>query len=277
MIGICCDSGAQLPAHLAAGYGIELAPLTVAIDGVEHLETELSADEFWAHFTGGRVPQVQTAAPTPGRIVETHRRLIDRGATSIVSVHTGSQISGTFNAARLAAEHSSVPVELVDTGGASFVVGCAALAAAESVAGGGSTAQAADAARAVAARCGNVFVVDALDVARSGGRLSDDDDGPDPSGGRPVLRLKDGAMTPVGEADSVERAAQLMAADILGTGRRLRVGIATADRSSVPIAARLRELLRASGADLELIDYRVGPSVGAHTGPGTAGAVYHTR
>jgi fatty acid-binding protein DegV len=32
-----------------------------------------------------------------------------------VSIHTGSELSGTFNAARLAAEEASVPVQLVDT------------------------------------------------------------------------------------------------------------------------------------------------------------------
>lgn len=275
MIGICCDSAAQLPVALADRHGIEVVPLTITIDGVERLEgIDLAADEFWALLADEPLPALTTAAPSPGRIAEHHRRLIDRGATSIVSVHTGAELSGTFNAARLAAEQSAVPVELVDTGSASFVVGCAALAAAEAVSAGATATDAAAAARAVAARCENVFVVGGLDLARAGGRLADEHS---PPATVPVLRLIGAEMTPVGDAESTDRAAELMAAEILAGGERLRVGIATADASSAPIAARLRSLLLNARADIDLIDYRVGPSIGAHTGPGTAGAVYHTR
>jgi len=66
-----------------------------------------------------------------------------------------------------------------------------------------------------------------------------------------------------------------MAAEILTSGERMRVGIGIADSASGPIGATLRHQLEAAGRDLEILDYRVGPSVGAHTGPGTAGAVYH--
>lgn len=276
MIGICCDSGAQLPPALQAAHGIEVVPLTVTVDGVEHLEgTELDADGFWAHFLGGRAPALTTAAPSPGRIAEHHRRLADRGATAIVSVHTGAEISGTFNAARLAVQQSSVPVELVDTGSASFVVGCAALAAAEAVDAGASAAHAADAARTVASRCGNVFIVGGLELARAGGRLVEDPDLHSSPAAVPVLRLTGGEMICIGDAESVDHAAEVMAAEILSSGDRLRIGIATADASSIPIAGRLRELLLSAPGHLELIEYRIGPSVGAHTGPGTAGAVYH--
>ena len=239
MIGICCDSGAQLSPSLVASHHIEVVPLTVTIDGVEHLETDLAPDDFWSNFADGRVPSLTTAAPSPGRIAEHHQQLIDRGATSIVSVHTGSEISGTFNAARLAAQESSVPVELVDTGSASFIVG-------------------------------------GLELARAGGRLAD---GPDDATGPaavPVLRLVGGEMTPVGDAETTDRAAEVMAAEILSHPGPLRVGIATADPSSVPVATRLRAILEEALADVDLLDYRVGPSVGAHTGPGTAGAVYHS-
>ncbi|MGK2928574.1 MAG: DegV family protein [Acidimicrobiales bacterium] len=277
MIGICCDSGAQLSPFLAASHHIEVVPLTVTIDGVEHLETDLDPDDFWHHFADGHVPSLTTAAPSPGRIAEHHQRLIDRGATSIVSVHTGSEISGTFNAARLAAAERTVPVELVDTGSASFIVGCATLAAAEAVAAGASAADSAAAAHAVAARCGNVFIVGGLDLARAGGRLADGAGDRDAPATVPVLSLIGGEMTPVGDVESTDRAAAVMAAEILTLGGPLRVGIAIADRSSVPIATRLRTILEESRADVELLDYRVGPSVGAHTGPGTAGAVYHTR
>lgn len=276
MIAVCCDSGAQLPTALAATHGIEVVPLSVTIDGIDHLEgVDLDADSFWARFDQGRVPQVTTAAPSPGRIAAAYRRLAFQGATAVVSVHTGAELSGTFNAARLAAEAVDVPVELVDTQSASFVVGCAALAAAEAVAAGASPTEAAEVARRVASGCGNVFVVGALDLARAGGRLAPDVADPGAAGAVPVLRLVDGKIAAIGEARTSDEAAELMAVEILASGERMRVGIGIADNASGPIGATLRRRLEAAGRDLKILDYRVGPSVGAHTGPGTAGAVYH--
>lgn len=276
MIRVCCDSNAQLDPDLAARHGIEVVPLTVTVDGIAHLEgVELDADGFWAAFADGHVPEVSTAAPGPGQFVEAYERLVADGATEIVSVHTGSDISATFDAARLASQQVDVPVELVDTGAASFVVGLAAVAAAECLASGGTAAGAAGAASTVAATSGNVFVVGALDLARSGGRLAARGDEPPTADSVPVLRLLHGQMSVIGHADGIEDAAAQMAAEVLGAGDRLRVGLSVADPGARPIVEALRRALEASSAVLELLEYRVGPSVGAHTGPGTAGAVYH--
>lgn len=276
MIGLCTDSGAQLDPSLAAQHRIEVVPLTVTVDGQAHLEgVGLDADAFWARFDGGHVPDVATAAPSPGQFIEAYERLAAAGATEIVSVHTGSDISATFDAARLASQQVEVPVHLVDTGSASFVVGCAALAAAEHLADGGDASAAVAAAERVAAASGNVFVVGALDLPRAGGRLAQGAGTTGSTSSVPVLRLLHGEMNVIGEAEGVEDAAAKMAAEILAAGDRLRIGLSVADPGARPIVDELRRLLEAAPADLELLEYRVGPSVGAHTGPGTAGAVYH--
>lgn len=275
MIRVCCDSGAQLGPTLAGRHRIEVVPLTVTIDGEPYLEgVELDADGFWAMFDDGREPEVSTAAPSPGQFVETYQRLIDEGATEIVSVHTGSEISATFDAARLASEIVDVPIHLVDTGSASFIVGLAALAAAEAIDEGHQAPDAAGVASRVAAASGNVFVVDALDLARAGGRLAQGAATPDAVGSVPVLRLSAGEMSVVDQASSITEVADKIAAEILVAGDRLRVGLSVADPGAWPIVDAIRSRLEAAAADLDLLEYRVGPSVGAHTGPGTAGAVY---
>lgn len=275
MIALCCDSGSQLSPALAEHHRIVLIPLTVTVDGVEYQEgVDLGADDFWAHFDDG-TPEVSTAAPAPGVIAETYRSLVERGATGIVSVHTGSDVSGTYNAARLAAGMVDVPVELVDTHSASFTVGLAAIAAAEARSSGADIGGIADEARTVAQRCENVFVVGALDLARRGGRLASNVE--TSVRGVPILSLVAGQMDQIGEATDVDDAARQMAAAILEVGDSLRVGIAMADPGSVPVADALRRRLSEMNGDIDLLDYHVGPSVGAHTGPGTVGAVYYRR
>lgn len=276
MIGFCTDSNSQLPPDLRDRYGVAVVPLTVTVDGTDYLEwVDLGADEFYRFFANGAAPQVATAAPSPGRFAAAYRSLAEGGATEILSVHIGSAISGTLNAARLAAEDSPVPVRLVDTGTASFGVACCLWEAAEAVAIGAGLDEAAATAEAVAARTGNVFVVKAVDLVRRGGRMGTEAQSALEDDAVPVLRLVGGSYHPVAQARTVDEAADAMAAAVLNSGTRLRVGISVADAAGAPVREALERRLAGAPEIMDLVRYRVGPSVGVHTGPGTAGAMWY--
>lgn len=271
MIGLVTDSNAQLPPDLAQRYGVEVVPLTVTVDGVEYLEgVDLDADAFYARFQRGR-PMVSTAQPSPGQFAAAYEAVADRGATEILSVHIGSTVSGTINSARLAAQVSPVPVRIVDTGTASFAISLCLWEAAEAVAGGATLEEAAVAAERVSATVGNVFVVGALDVARAGGRLAGD---VGPAATIPVLTLVGGVMQQVERCVDLDQAADAMARVVRAGGPSLRVGVGLSDPGTAPLVAALEERLRDAGEVRELVRYRIGPSVGAHTGPGTVGTMF---
>jgi DegV family protein with EDD domain len=275
MIGFCTDSNAQLPDELAERYGVEIVPLRVTIDGEDFAEgVDLDPDGFYARFANGK-PEVATAAPSPGAFAAAYNALIDRGADEILSVHIGSSISGTLNSAHLGAQGVGAPVRLVDTGGASFTIACALWEAAEAVAKGATLEEAATVAEAVGSRCRNVFVVGALDLARAGGRLAlgaEDAVGDDAI---PVLSMLDGQITPIGHAATTDEAADAMAAYIRTSGSMLRVGIGVADTAAAEMWRALEDRLIDAPEVLDIVRYRIGPSVGVHTGPGTAGAVWY--
>ena len=276
MIGIVTDSNSQLPAELQARYGVEVVPLTVVVDGVEHDEgVDLDADQFYELFSGGRTPEVSTAQPSPGRFAQAYERVAAAGATEILSVHIGSTISGTLNSARLAAADAPVPVRLVDTGTSSFGIACCVWEAGEAVARGASIEEAAATAEATSATIGNVFIVKALDLARAGGRIVVGD-ADAASGAIPVLSLVGGDLQVVGQARDVEEAAHAMAAYATRSelGDRLRVAVGIADVAAEPLWTALEDELRAHPSVVDLVRYRIGPSVGVHTGPGTAGAFF---
>lgn len=271
MLGFCTDSGAQLPPELVERYGLAVVPLTVTLDGVEHREgVDLDADDFWDRFARRPAPTVHTAAPPPGRFLEAWGDLASRGVTEIVSIHTGSDVSSTLDAARIAAEMAPVPVHLVDSHTASFAVGCCTWEAAEAADRGAPVDEVVRIAQAVAGRVGNVFVVGALDLLRAGGRLQP---GTDEERGIPVLSLSDGKVQPIGWAGSLEDACEQMASYVLDLGEGLRVGLSVADRAVAPVWGALEARLAGQRQVRELVRYRVGPSIGAHMGPGTAGAV----
>ena len=281
MIGLLTDSNAQLPAELAERYGVEVVPLTVTINGVDYQEgVDLDADAFYAHFEGGSHPEVSTSQPSPGRFAAAFAALARRGAGEILAVHLGSALSGTVNSARVAATASPVPVRIVDTGTASFGVGCCVWEAGDALAGGASLAAAAAAAEAVAARVRTVFTLGGLDLARAGGRLRLDE-GADAGAGAddhqavPVLTMDGRKPAVVGQAADVASAADAMAEVVLAGGSSLRVGLGIADAGAAPLWQALAQRLGGAPQVREVVRYRIGPSVGAHTGPGAAGAFFY--
>ena len=272
MIGFVTDSNAQLPAELVDRYAVEVVPLTVTVDGTPYLEgVDIDADGFYARFESGR-PEVSTSQPSPGLFSEAYARVASRGVDEILSVHIGSAVSGTINAARLAAQRAARKVRLVDTGTASFGVACCLWEAAEAVAAGASLEDAAEVAEQVGSTVANIFVVEALDLVRAGGRLS-----PDASIGDaiPVLRLVNGVVETVGEARDLDDAAEVMASFVEEWGTGLRVGVGVADAGTRALGDALASRLVDADEVLEVVRYRIGPSVGVHTGPGSVGACYY--
>jgi DegV family protein with EDD domain len=272
MIGLCTDSNSQIPASLAARYGVEVVPLTVTVDDRDYLEgVDLDADTFYEMFDDGSKPSVSTSQPSPGQFALAYDELIARGCTEILSIHISAAVSGTLNAARLAAHVATVPIRLVDTGTASFGVSCCVWAAGEAIAAGASLDEAAARAETLSPSIGNVFIVGALDLVAAGGRAAQGLVAERMAEGIPVLTLRDGQIQAIARAATVDEAVAAMGRHAVGWGDKLRVAVGIADRAAHPLAKALEEHVCHSGNVVEVIQYRVGPSVGAHTGPGTAG------
>lgn len=264
------DSGAQMPPSLRERYRVHVVPLTVVLDGEPYREgVDLTAAEFYDRLSRGA--NVSTAAPSPGEVLAAYEAAAATGATEILSIHIGSNTSGTVHAVKLAVGESPLPVEVVDTGTASFAVTCCVWAAGAVLERGRSITAAASAARAAADEVGNVFIVGGLELARRGGRLAA---GVDDADGLPVLALTAGEMRTVGEVHDVAAAMDAMTDFVRTTaaGRPQRVGVG--DGVAPELGTELESRLRTVAEVAELVRYEVGPSVGAHTGPGTVGACF---
>ncbi|RMH70453.1 MAG: DegV family EDD domain-containing protein [Actinomyces sp.] len=273
------DSSAQTPPDLARRLGLVVVPIHVTVDGRCWREgVDLDADTFWARVGDGPdFPEITTSQPSPGEFLTTYRDLAGAGAEAVVSVHVGSEHSGTVNAARLAAAEAPVPVEVVDTGTASFGVTLCAWAAVDALAAGHGPAEAARRARAAADGIGTVFVVGALDVVRRSGRLdatlTDAAGDADRAGEVLVFGGTGGDIEVIGAGTTVAELCAVMAS-AFPTGVASRAAVAVADDASRPLADGLSAALAGREGIVELVHYRVGPSVAAHLGPGTGGGFW---
>jgi DegV family protein with EDD domain len=265
-IGLCTDSNAQLPPELIERYDVAVVPLTVTIDGRDFLEgVDLNADEFYDRYSQGRTPTVATSQPSPGQFALAYDELVDQGCTQILSVHVASSLSGTLNAARLAARSVPIPVRLVDSGTASFGVACSVWAAGEAILAGASFDQAACVAESLAPRIGNVFVLGAFDLMHAGALAA----GLPRGDGVPILTFSDGQVQVVEQVSTMAEAVDSMAGRAIAWGGRLRAAVGVADRGAAPLSEALADALGQAENVVEVVRYRVGPSIGALTGPGT--------
>jgi len=277
MIGICVDSNSQLPAALVVRYGIEVVALTVTVDGVDHLEgIDITDAAFYAAWNDGKAPTVETSQPSPGQFVEAYQRLAARGCTEILSIHITDSMSGTLNSAGIAARMVDVPVRLVDSGTVSFGISCCAWAAAEAIADGADLQDAAAIAEQRAAALGTTFVVGVPQLVERSGRADGAGVQDAADQGIPVLSMAGGKLEVIDTVTSMADAVSAMVEYAMhwapSSSAGLRVAIGTSDHSSAPVSAALTDALRDHPALAEApVQYTIGPSVGAHTGPGTAG------
>jgi len=129
-VAVVTDSTAYLPAELNGTYDLTVVPLTVIINGDQGLEgKEISPAEV-ARALSGRRFSVSTSRPSPEQFAEAYRELLDAGAEGVVSVHLSSRLSGTFEAAEMAAAEVGSQVQVVDSMTTGMGLGFAALAAA---------------------------------------------------------------------------------------------------------------------------------------------------
>jgi fatty acid-binding protein DegV len=259
VIGICTDSSAQLPPDLVARLGIEVVPLIVTVDGHDRLDgVDLQPDQFWALYADGHRPAITTCDPDPGQFAAAYEDLIERGCTEILSVHVAASVAGALKAARLAAHSTSVPVRVVDTASAGFGVGCAAWAAAEIVERGGTLDAAAAAAERAAATLGHLLL-----LPRPNGDAASYD----------LVRIRDGGVEHVGAFESAIDAINQTSARAVAWGPRLRVAVGHSDVASEILGDAVEGAVEAAASVFEIVRFRIGPSMGALTGPGAVSCV----
>jgi DegV family protein with EDD domain len=275
-VAVVTDSTAYLPPSLVRQYAVEVVPLYVVMAGHSGREGEDIGPADVARALAVRGQRVSTSRPTPGDFVAAYRRRLAAGADRIVSVHLSAELSGTVDAARLAAtqvgEHI---VTVVDSRSAAMGSGFAVLAAARAAASGADAQTVAAAARDTAAATRTLFVVDTLEHLRRGGRVGSAASMIGTAlAVKPLLHVADGRVVPL---EKVRTSARALA-------RLVQRGVEAADGRSVSVAVhhlaaperaeRLATELRQRLTGLrELHVSELGAAIGAHVGPGAVGLV----
>jgi DegV family protein with EDD domain len=237
-----------------------VVPVSIALDGAPFDESLSSLDWFYERLRAGAV--ATTSQPSPADFEAAYERAARRGARSIVSIHLDSRVSGTISSAELAAREASLPVTVVDTRTVSFGVAVCVRRAVGVVASGGSAGDAALAASRLGRLVQNAFVA----RGSRGGRVP-------AIGGWTLFRFADGAAKPIWECASEAESLERMAALALRDEHSISAAVGHAGHALEPAADRLAHRLARAGVT-SVERYRVGASVGAHTGPDSFGVFW---
>ncbi len=278
-VAVVTDSTAYLPDGVADKHGVGVVPLHVVLgmrsgaEGVEVFPAEV------ASALAERRVTVSTSRPTPTEFAAAYR---DCGSSCVVSVHLSGQLSGTVEAARVAAAEvgpEGIEVHVVDAGTIAMGLGFAVIAAAEAASAGAEVEAVSAAASSAAAATSVLFYVDTLEHLRRGGRI----------GAaaalfgtalavKPLLHVLDGRIAPLEKVRTASKAMARLEALAVGLAGDGPVDIAVHHLAAAEKAEAMAERLRTRVPGLQsLYVSEVGAVVGAHVGPGLLGVVVSQR
>ena len=274
-VAVVTDSTSYLPEGFAQQHGLAVVPLHVSVDDQGGLDGfDFGPRELATALSERRV--VTTSRPTPAELAKVYRALLSGGAESVVSVHLSRDLSGTWEAARLAAEQIGADrIRVVDSRSAAMGLGFAALAASEAAAKGEGAEAVERIAIDVASRTRTFFCPQTLEYLRRGGRIG--------SAAallgtalsvKPLLHVQDGQIVPLEKVRTTTKAIARMvelAAHAGGDGPvDLAVHHLCAPQWAAELASQLAERLpMATGCLVS----ELGAVIGAHTGVGVLGVV----
>ncbi|MBA2552193.1 MAG: DegV family protein [Geodermatophilaceae bacterium] len=279
-VAIVTDSTAYLPTGLAAELGVTVVPLYVVLNGESGIEGVDVTPSDLARALSDRRASVTTSRPTPEDFTEAYRKALADGADGVVSVHLSSELSGTWDAARLAAaECGSDAVRVVDSRSAAMGLGFAVLSAAEAAGAGSSLDEVEAIAERTVDRTTTLFYVDTLEHLRRGGRIGAAQAWLGTAlAVKPLLHVVDGRIVPLEKVRTAGKAVARLEELALKAAGESTVDIAVQHLAAAERAAGLADRLRARVPHLHhLYASEVGAVVGAHVGPGLLGVVVVRR
>jgi DegV family protein with EDD domain len=272
MVKIITDRAADMPAEEVAGLDISVAPLFINFPEGQVDSAELAADAFYDGLRQMFPTIPTTAQPSPGIFAELYDRV---GAEPVLSIHISSGLSGTVQAATIAANEQEGQVTVVDTmtlsGGQRYQV----LFAARAAAAGWDIASILERLAQIREATEVVFTLETLEYLARGGRI-----------GRvqaiagsllnikPVIRVahEDGKYSTVSKGRTLRRCMEQIASFVAERYGDEPVRATIMHGQLAEQAQILSDMLDAKLAVAQHEVLRVSPVLGVHTGPGVVGA-----
>ncbi len=274
---IVTDSGCDLTKEQCLELGVTMLPLKVQLGEKTYLSgVDLTSEEFY-DLLDQTEQMPLTSTPSVGEFADTYRKLAETDP-EILSIHISSGLSGTYNAAEVAAQQVDASITVLDTLTLSAGTGWQVEAAARAVKAGWGKAKILEMLKQIQAASDTYFTLPDLKYLIAGGRISHLK-GLLASllGIKPIIQVNktDGKYYDIGKKRSFLKAIQEIPELILkkyGEGAAFRTQIVHA--SNPEGGEMLRDAMNKVFRCEWVADGLLGPALGAHTGRGMIGLIH---
>ena len=272
-IGIVTDSTANLPQAAIDYWGIRIVPVGVTISNDTYEEgINISAPQVAEAMR--RKLAVTTSRPPPSVFEEVYRELADEGCKSVISAHLSSELSGTFESARMAADRVKSKVLAIDSRSISMGLGYGCLAGARAAANDEPLDAVAAAITQTAARSRVLFYVNSLEYLRRGGRIGAAERWIGSAlAVKPILQLASGRVQPLEKVRTASKGLARLAELAGGYAGDQPCSISVMHLDAEARAIELATRLRAGLPQADVSIGELGSVIGVHVGPGTLAAI----
>ena len=275
-VKILTDSTCDLPADVVKALDITVIPLYIHIGNENYADgVDITREAFYQnlrHFEH----HPTTAVPSPAKFHALYEALAEEGATEILSIHISETLSGTVNVARVtAAETTSAPVTVLDSGNLSMGTGFLVQTAAELARMGKTVAEILPVLESQIKRTHVWAALDTLEFLRRSGRMNR---AISTIGEilqiKPMLKMHNGVSG--AERVRTRKAAVARLTEMLQTlapFEKLAFLHSNALDQAHELQEKMKHLVPESGAVFGVVN----PVLGAHLGPGVLGFCAVTR
>lgn len=267
-VQVVTDSTSDLPLAMRQELDIEVVPLTISFGGTTYRDgVDLSPETFYAMLQeADELPK--TSQPPVTAFENAFRTALDQGR-DVVCINISSDLSGTFNSARLAAESiGSDRIVVIDSRSATMQLGWIVVAAARlATQGAGRDEVAAEATDAIG-RVRLFAVLRTLDYVYRGGRIGKATQLVGSALAiKPIVSFIDGVLVPLERVRTWKKAVARVTDLIQPTPSDILVLHSGNLDDAENVAATLQ--LRYPAASVS-IDF-AGATIGTYAGPGAIG------
>jgi DegV family protein with EDD domain len=271
VIHLVTDSTSDISPSDAKALGVHVVPLIVRFGEEQYRDgVDIDADQFYAKLADAGVHPT-TSQPSPDVFATLYRTLLADPDDHVVGLHISSKMSGTLQSATLAAQgFDPGRIHLVDTESVSGGLQLLVRAALDDIKAGDPPTVVAEKATRRRSKVTILVLLDTLTYLHRGGRIGRAQAF---VGGllnvKPLIGVRDGEVVPLARLRSRSKGIDMIVEHVRGCLplRSLAEFHAAAAESMVDLESRLG----AAVTNVTAVLGRIGPVVGAYSGPGGLG------
>lgn len=273
------DSTCYIEPEFAEQHHIFIVPMSISFDNETYKDgVDITEEEFYQKLTSSRnLPK--SSQPAIGELVTLYEELkkeYDLG----IAIHVSSELSGTANASKQAADIAGFPFELVDSKLISLPMGYMITKGQEMIQQGISPSEVANKLRTLYESNQLYVMVGSLEQLHKGGRVS----AIQMMMGsllqiKPILMLQEGKIIPHEKVRSKKKALSYMVSRLksdLENGMQVKT-VFVLEGSAAQESLTIQEKIRAVSRDIEIVTGPLGSAVGVHVGAGTIALTWFTE